>query len=59
MIKELAGLMDQVPAAKVVPTFEESRMYPAGYPKELPKLKEPGRSSFLFIVARSSSASGA
>lgn len=52
MIKELASLMDQIPAAKVVPTFEESKMYPAGYPKELPKLKEPGRSSFsLLIVA--------
>ena len=42
MIKELARLMDKIPAAKVVPAFEESRMFPAGYPKELPRLKQPG-----------------
>jgi hypothetical protein len=42
MIKELAGLMDKIPAAKVVPAFEESRMFPKEYPKELPKLTQPG-----------------
>lgn len=41
IIKELAAKMGEAPPPKAIPDFEESSMYPKGYPKPLPELQEP------------------
>ena len=39
IIKELAAKMGEAPPPKAIPDFEESSMYPKGYPKPLPELQ--------------------
>ena len=41
LIKELARKLGEVPPPKAIPDFEESSMYPHGYPKPLPELQQP------------------